>query len=57
MTRMVLWPLLAGGVTAALLIVWRHFFWHHALIIALAVAALVYTGSRTFQRLRDLHRR
>lgn len=57
MSRVLLWPVTAGIVAAALLILWRHFFWQHAVIIGLAVAALVYTGIRTIEHLRDLHRR
>jgi hypothetical protein len=56
MSKMVLWPVVAGALMTALLVVWRGFFWQHALIIGIGVAALVYTGIRTYQNLRDLHR-
>lgn len=57
MSRAVLWPVLAGMVTTAVLVVWRNFFWQHALIVGIGAAALVYTGIRTVQRLRELYRR
>ena len=56
MTRIVIWPVLVGVVTASVLILWRSFFWQHALIIGIAAAALVYTGIRTVQRLKDLYK-
>lgn len=56
MSRVVLWPLLAGTVVGLLLHFVRGFFPRHALIIGLAVAALVYAGIRTVDRLRDLYR-
>ena len=57
MSRTLLWPVLAGAATTAVLVLWRNFFWQHALIVGFGVAALVYTGIRTVQRLRELHRR
>jgi hypothetical protein len=57
MSKLLIWPLVAGLAVMALLVFWRGFFWQHAAIIGLAVAALVYTGRRTLQNLRDLYRR
>ena len=56
-TRLILWPLAAGVVVAAVLVLWRGFFWQHAAIVGLAVVALVYAALRTFERMRDLTRR
>lgn len=56
MSRTVLWPVLAGVATTAVLVLWRNFFWQHALIVGLGVAALVYTAIRTVQRLREMYR-
>ena len=39
------------------LVVWRHFFWQHAVLIGIAVAALVYSILRTADRLREFYRR
>jgi len=50
-------PLVAGIVVMLGLVVWRGFFWQHAAIIGLAVAALVYSGRGTMQRLREMYRR
>lgn len=57
MTRLILGGVLAGGATTAVLILWRGFFWQHALIIGIGVVALVYTTVRTIERLRNLHDR
>jgi uncharacterized membrane protein YfcA len=57
MSRAILWPVVTGVATTALLVVWRNFFWQHALIVGIGAAALVYTGIRTVQRLRQLHKR
>ncbi len=57
MNRLVAWPLLAGIGTILVLVYWRGFFWSHAVIIALAVAALVYSILRTAERLRNFYRR
>ena len=56
MSRILLWPVLAGAAMTALLILWRGFFWQHALIIGIGIAALVYTGIRTYENLRNLHK-
>jgi hypothetical protein len=56
MTRIVVGSLATGIAAAAVLILWRGFFWQHAALIGLGVAALVYTGFRTYQNLKDLHR-
>jgi len=56
MSRIVVWPVLAGVVTTSVLILWRNFFWQHALIIGIAAVALVYTAIRTVERLKDIHR-
>lgn len=50
-------PLVAGIVVMLGLVVWRGFFWQHAAIIGLAVAALVYSARGTIQRLREMYRR
>ena len=43
----------AIGSTALLVLrLWRGFFWSHALIVGLAVAALVYSAWGTWQRMR-----
>jgi hypothetical protein len=44
-------------IVVPLLILWRHFFWQHAMIIGLAAAALVYSSFRAYERLRALHDR
>ena len=56
MSKLVLWPLLIGGLTTLVLVVWRDFFWQHALIIGVGAAALVYSSIRTVQRLKDIHK-
>ncbi len=56
MSRVVLWSFLSGAVTVALLVYWRGFFWQHAMIIGIGVAALVYTSFRTIRNLKDLHK-
>lgn len=56
MSRLVLWPILIGTLATVLLVVWRDFFWQHALIIGIGAAALVYSSIRTVQRLKDLHK-
>lgn len=55
MSRVVIWPVLCGAVTIGVLVGWRGFFWQHALIVGIGVAALTYTGIRTVQRLKDLY--
>ncbi len=50
-------PLLAGVLVMVVLVLWRGFFWQHATIIGLAVAALVYSARGTIQRLREMYRR
>lgn len=56
MSRLVLWPVLVGTLTTVLLVVWRDFFWQHALIIGIGAAALVYSSIRTVERLKDIHK-
>ena len=56
MTRIALWAVLAGALTTVVLVTWRGFPWQLALIIALGVAALVYSSIRTFRNLKNLHR-
>ena len=51
----VVWAFVAGGITVAVLLVWRDFFWHHAVLIGLAVTALVYSAFGAIDRLRQLH--
>lgn len=50
-------PLVAGILVMLGLVVWRGFFWQHAAIIGVAVAALVYSARGTMQRLREMYRR
>lgn len=50
-------PLLAGVLVMVVLVLWRGFFWQHAAIIGLAVAALVYSARGTIQRLREMYKR
>jgi len=57
MIRQFLTPLLAGIVVMLVLVLWRGFFWQHATIIGLAVAALVYSARGTIQRLREIYKR
>ena len=57
MSKIILWPVLAGGLTTLLLIYWRGFYWQHALIVGVGVAALVYVAFRTYDNLRNLYRR
>ena len=56
MSRVVFWPVLTGVATVVVLVAWRNFFGQHALIVGIGVAALVYTGIRTVQRLKALHK-
>jgi len=55
MSRLWVWPLFGGALTALVLYLWRGFFPQHALIIGLGVAALIFTGIRTVNNLRNLH--
>lgn len=57
MIRQIAIPLVIGIVVMLGLVVWRGFFWQHAAIIGLAVAALVYSARGTMQRLRKVYRR
>ena len=43
-----------GAVLAAVLIFWRGLLWHHALIVGIAGAALVYWSFRAVENLRRL---
>lgn len=56
MRGVVITAVLAGAGTTVLLVLWRGFFWQHALIIGVAVVALLYTTFRTIERLRNIHR-
>lgn len=56
MSKLVLWPFLIGALTTLLLVLWRDFFWQHALIIGIGAAALVYSSIRTVRNLKDLHK-
>lgn len=53
----VVWAFVVGGITVAVLLVWRDFFWHHAVLIGLAATALVYSAFGAIDRLRQLHQR
>lgn len=44
--------LTAGTVTLLVLRYWRGFFWPHAVIVGIAVAALVYSIWQTWDRMR-----
>ena len=57
MIRQFLIPMLTGIVVMLVLVLWRDFFWQHAAIIGLAVAALVYSARGTIQRLREIYKR
>ena len=57
MIRQFVIPLVAGIVVMLGLVVWRGFFWQHAAIIGVAVAALVYSARGTVQRLRGMYKR
>ena len=57
MSRAVLWAIAVGILAWLLLYFWRGFFLHHATLMGLAIAALVYTGFRTVHNLRTLHRK
>lgn len=57
MTWKFLIPLLAGIVVMFILVLWRGFFWQHAAIIGLAVAALTYSARGAIERLRAMHKR
>lgn len=43
-----------GAALTAALILWRDFFWYHALIVGIAGAALVYWTFRAVENLRRL---
>lgn len=53
----VVWSAVAGLAATGALVFWRGFFWHHAVLIGIAVTILVYSGLNTFERLKNLHRR
>ena len=55
MSKVVVWPVVAGVAATAVLVVWRGFFWQHGLIVGIGIAALVYTAIRTVERLKNLH--
>ena len=57
MIRQFLIPMSTGIVVMLVLVLWRDFFWQHAAIIGLAVAALVYSARGTIQRLREIYKR
>ncbi len=51
-------PAVAGGAASfAILYFWRHFHLAHAVVVATAVGALVYSTFGAVERLRDLYRR
>ena len=57
MTRQFLIPLFSGILVMLVLVLWRNFFWQHAAIIGLAVAALVYSARATYERMRGMYKR
>ncbi len=56
MRRKVFWSVAAGAAAVLLLVLWRGFFWQHALMVGLAVTALVYSTFRTLERMRGMYR-
>ncbi len=56
MRRAVLWPVVAGVLAVVVLVTWRNFFWQHALIVGIGIAALVYTAIRTVDQLKNIHK-
>ena len=57
MIRYVVWALLLAAATVAVLVLWRGFFFRHAIIVGLGGAALTWSVLRTSERLKSLHRR
>ena len=57
MTRTLIVAVLLGALTVAVLVLWRGFFFRHAMIVGLGVTALVYSIFRTSERLKSLHRK
>lgn len=57
MSGRILVSVLAAAATGALLVLWRGFAPEHALLVAVAVGALVYSAFGTARRLRNLWRR
>jgi xanthine/uracil permease len=57
MKSRIAWAFIVGGITAGVLLVWREFFWQHAVLIGLAVTALVYSAFGAVDRLKRLHHR
>ena len=57
MIKKVVWAFLLAAITVAVLVWWRGFFFRHAMIVGLGVAALVYSVIRTSERLKSLHRK
>ncbi len=51
-TARFVWPAVAGAALALVLVLWRGFFWQHAVISGLAAAALVYSAIRTAENMR-----
>ncbi len=57
MTRKVIVAFLLGALAVAVLVLWRGFFFRHAMIVGLGVTALVYSIYRASERLKSLHRK
>ena len=56
MTKTVLWPVVAGALAVVVLVTWRNFFWQHALMAGIGIAALVFIAFRTVDQLKNLHK-
>ncbi len=57
LSRKIWWPVVAAVLMVAVLVVWRGFFFRHAVIVGLGVAALVYSILRAAENLKQIHRR
>ena len=57
MIRTIVWAVGLAALTVVVLVLWRGFFFRHAMIVGLGVAALVYSIFRTTERLKGLHRK
>ncbi|MEE8367698.1 MAG: hypothetical protein V3S30_05230 [Thermoanaerobaculia bacterium] len=53
MKRRVVWPVVVGTFAMLVLVFWRRYLWHHALMVSLAAAALTYSVGRSVEQLRD----
>jgi hypothetical protein len=51
------WALVAAAAALAAFLFWRHLRPEHAVVLAIAIGALLYTTLRTVERLGSLYRR